>query len=148
RTTELRGRDETRPEDIKRHGRVRDEPFSESADGQTSTHALVRPRRPSVIAGSLRRTQQPAGYFIPRVAPGIPEAARHSTTHHVTAPMFDTVPIKFAHQKHACGWAIWVGCFRSYMALALVDRRSQRHSTSDRVGFEWAASRGEGGIRT
>jgi hypothetical protein len=26
------------------------------------------------------------------VAPGIPEAARHSTTHHVTAPMFDTVP--------------------------------------------------------
>jgi hypothetical protein len=58
---ELRGRHATRPEDFERHGRVCDEPFGESKDGQMSTDALVRRRSPSFIAGSLRRPQQSAG---------------------------------------------------------------------------------------
>jgi hypothetical protein len=45
-----------------------------------------------LLSGSLRRTQQPAGWFIPQVAPGIPEAARQSTAHHVPPPCLIQFP--------------------------------------------------------
>jgi hypothetical protein len=92
RATEVRFGETQRTKDIERSGRVCDEPFGQSENGQTSAHALVLQGRASVVAGSLRRPRWATGQPLPRVASEFQKTRSLLATRSVTAPMFDTVP--------------------------------------------------------